>query len=391
MILIIGGWMINLQAGNIVRIGSQSGNPGDTVRIEMDLINTDTIAGIQLDVSYDAARLIPLASEPTSRSFGFSSASSTHNNILHMVLYSMTGGAITPGRGTIAAIPFIIRPESEPGDTLLLECGTLWISDRSGNRLTSEAHNGYVAIKPSTPPTINHLTLLEDSASIHDTVRLAINLKNQDHIAGLQLDLIFDPSVLCYQRTVLGSRPAGFTCIDKINANQLTIMIYSISGQVIPPDSGMIIEIEWVISAQAKENTDYPVQFQAALLSGSQGNALPVTWSHGFIYIRPNVDLNESIQLTNLNPTLQNYPNPFPSSTILEYTLSRTEIVSLGIYDISGRLIQNLIDRRQVNPGIHQCVWTGNDRDGKNLPSGLYLAILKLSSDKVTHKLMKIQ
>jgi hypothetical protein len=41
---------------------------------------------------------------------------------------------------------------------------------------------------------------------------------------------------------------------------------------------------------------------------------------------------------------LQNYPNPFNSTTILPYSLPETARLSISIYDISGRLVTNLVE-----------------------------------------------
>jgi hypothetical protein len=62
----------------------------------------------------------------------------------------------------------------------------------------------------------------------------------------------------------------------------------------------------------------------------------------------------------------QNYPNPFNPSTTIVYRLSTTCSVILKVYDVLGREVATLVNRRQ-NAGIHNAAF-----DGTNIPSGVY-------------------
>ncbi|MCF7804157.1 MAG: T9SS type A sorting domain-containing protein [Candidatus Marinimicrobia bacterium] len=64
---------------------------------------------------------------------------------------------------------------------------------------------------------------------------------------------------------------------------------------------------------------------------------------------------------------LANFPNPFNPTTTLRYALSEQSAVSLQVYDLSGRLIQDLVHTDQL-AGYHTVEFEGN-----SLPSGMYL------------------
>ena len=53
---------------------------------------------------------------------------------------------------------------------------------------------------------------------------------------------------------------------------------------------------------------------------------------------------------------LQNHPNPFQRSTLISYSLPAPAQVTLDIYDISGRLVETLVNEKQ-EPGVHQVRW----------------------------------
>jgi hypothetical protein len=76
------------------------------------------------------------------------------------------------------------------------------------------------------------------------------------------------------------------------------------------------------------------------------------------------------------------YPNPFNPNTQISFSVNHTTLVSLNIYDVNGRLVQNIYHAK-TSPGYYQSIWNAD-----NLSSGVYF--LSLESDKKikTHKLM---
>jgi hypothetical protein len=71
----------------------------------------------------------------------------------------------------------------------------------------------------------------------------------------------------------------------------------------------------------------------------------------------------------------RNYPNPFNPTTTLRFELPLAVEVVLYIYDLTGREVIRLVDRR-LEAGYHQQDWNGRDTHGRELPSGVYIARL---------------
>lgn len=67
----------------------------------------------------------------------------------------------------------------------------------------------------------------------------------------------------------------------------------------------------------------------------------------------------------------QNYPNPFNPTTTIEYQISKPSNVKINIYDITGRLIKELIND-QKSIGKYSVVWNGKDNSGSTVASGNY-------------------
>ena len=62
----------------------------------------------------------------------------------------------------------------------------------------------------------------------------------------------------------------------------------------------------------------------------------------------------------------QNYPNPFNPSTSIRYSVPRSTIVVIKVYDILGNEIETLVNEEKPI-GIYEITW-----NAENLPSGVY-------------------
>lgn len=74
-----------------------------------------------------------------------------------------------------------------------------------------------------------------------------------------------------------------------------------------------------------------------------------------------------------------NYPNPFNSSTTIEFELSRRGFVSVAIYDIKGRLVKQL-DSGYLQAGKHRIKWDGNSSNQNPTSSGVYFCKIRYNN-----------
>jgi len=68
----------------------------------------------------------------------------------------------------------------------------------------------------------------------------------------------------------------------------------------------------------------------------------------------------------------QNYPNPFNPTTTINFSLPDPGKVSLSVYDLSGRLVNTIIDS-YLPAGNHQVTWNGKNQTGADQASGIYI------------------
>lgn len=81
----------------------------------------------------------------------------------------------------------------------------------------------------------------------------------------------------------------------------------------------------------------------------------------------------------------QNYPNPFNPSTQISYEIPSISNVAINVYDITGRLVQILVNARQA-AGVYSITFNAS-----NLSTGMYFYEIKSDSFRDVKKMMLIK
>lgn len=81
----------------------------------------------------------------------------------------------------------------------------------------------------------------------------------------------------------------------------------------------------------------------------------------------------------------QNYPNPFNSSTIIKFSIDKTQFVNLKIFNIQGKLIQNFVNE-SLKSGVYEINF-----NSQNLPSGIYFYQMKTDNSIFSKKMILIK
>jgi hypothetical protein len=95
---------------------------------------------------------------------------------------------------------------------------------------------------------------------------------------------------------------------------------------------------------------------------------------------------NEEYRTRNIEFRLmQNQPNPFSKFTAIRYQLRAPAQTSLKIYDVSGRLVETLVEEGQ-EPGVYHVKW-----DGSNQASGIYYYQLQSGEFQTSRKVILLR
>jgi myo-inositol-hexaphosphate 3-phosphohydrolase len=79
---------------------------------------------------------------------------------------------------------------------------------------------------------------------------------------------------------------------------------------------------------------------------------------------------------------IKNYPNPFNSNTRIKISIPEKSYITLDVYDINGRFVQQLA-KGNYNSGNYEYNFNGS-----NMASGIYFIVLRTDSKIKVNKIV---
>ena len=86
----------------------------------------------------------------------------------------------------------------------------------------------------------------------------------------------------------------------------------------------------------------------------------------------------------------QNYPNPFNPTTTISFSLPKSEVVKLEVYDVLGKLVKIIADNA-MSAGNYAMTWDGQDANGSKVASGMYIYRLQAGSFNSVKKMLMLK
>jgi hypothetical protein len=86
----------------------------------------------------------------------------------------------------------------------------------------------------------------------------------------------------------------------------------------------------------------------------------------------------------------QNYPNPFNPVTTLRYDLPKDALVNITIYDLMGRIVNNLVSSQQT-AGYKTIQWNATNDAGSPVSAGIYLYMIQAGDFVQTRKMVLLK
>jgi len=82
---------------------------------------------------------------------------------------------------------------------------------------------------------------------------------------------------------------------------------------------------------------------------------------------------------------ITNYPNPFNSSTIISYSISKNSDINISVYDLLGRKLKTLTNEYKQK-GSYEINFEAND-----LATGIYIIVLRTDKNFINHKILLLK
>ena len=108
------------------------------------------------------------------------------------------------------------------------------------------------------------------------------------------------------------------------------------------------------------------------------------------IIVSSNVGVGDDDALPNSFRIYPNYPNPFNSTTKIDYQLPKKTNVQLVILDILGRTVITLVDDL-LQPGYKTITWNGIDAFGNNVSAGMYFYMIQTGKNREVKKMVLLK
>jgi hypothetical protein len=199
----------------------------------------------------------------------------------------------------------------------------------------------------------------------------AVVLKEPDCFARAQyrvllVNLVTGSLLLQYER-ILDDVPLSY-CVEPILTNQSIIVVFGKGTLLSINKSTQKVEWEYTLAAGTQKQ---PLLTDNSLIL-LRGDGGVTALEKGYFQEPP-----EEYALD------QNIPNPFNPQTNIRFQLPMAAKVSLAIFNPAGRRILSLLDGEKP-AGFYKVAWNGKDNKGRELPSGIYFAVLKAGKFKKT-------
>jgi cyclomaltodextrinase / maltogenic alpha-amylase / neopullulanase len=86
----------------------------------------------------------------------------------------------------------------------------------------------------------------------------------------------------------------------------------------------------------------------------------------------------------------QNYPNPFNPTTEIRFSLGKSSVVKLAVYNVLGQRVTTLVNE-QMAAGSHTVTFGGKDQFGRELASGVYFYRIEAGDFTQSRKMVMLK
>jgi len=233
-------------------------------------------------------------------------------------------------------------------------------------------------------PIQDDVSVVVDPVTLNNTLEwqnIPVTISYNGMIAGFQVDLVFDPTVIELGVPILGEGNDNVAVYTSLNGNTMRVLGIDLTGGQIDLASGLLMDVPVQI---IDENATGAINFsvEGLILSGPGGVEIEADILLGVIDIGLPAPTEFSL--------MQNYPNPFNPTTNIRYDLAAAGNVSLVIYNMLGQQVRTLVSSRQ-DVGRYEVSWNGLNDLGAPIATGIYIYHLQAGDFSQTHKMAYIK
>jgi hypothetical protein len=211
-----------------------------------------------------------------------------------------------------------------------------------------------------------------------DRVVVPVRLTGTEHLGGAHLELAFPSDRYEVEDLSLGGGRANWLSLYEVQGNHVVGGMIRIAPEI-TTEVNQVLDLMLTLRLRPGQTPGGEIRSAGGEFSGNDGKLLQVP----FAVVQP---LGGPTRLAMSEPQ----PNPFRNETAFSITLDEAADVTVGIYDLSGRLVATP-QRGRLTPGAHPIVWNGKDASGESLPNGVYFALAVSGEARASRKLVLLK
>ena len=200
-------------------------------------------------------------------------------------------------------------------------------------------------------------------------------------VAGVELDVEFDPDEVIMLDPVLSSLTSGLQFFASVKEGTQKIGIVDLSGKnFLPPGEGTLATLR----VQGDDLSSIRITKATLVDLDSRPLGLELLGELNLEVAKGSDSRPQHFSLS------QNCPNPFNPQTSIKYALPQDARVRLTIYNVLGQKVATLVDEHQ-SAGYQTVSWDGKDAKGDGVSSGVYFYRLDADSFSEVKKMLLVK
>lgn len=186
--------------------------------------------------------------------------------------------------------------------------------------------------------------------------KVTIFFHGHDHFFAKQ-----EKDCLIYQETPQPSHPNFQSAGQADDYGYVEGVILPNSGHIRVNVNGERVKVEYVRAYLPKNETN-----------NRRNKDVSASYTIGVINCYDSLTLGTPVLWNNKYKDELVYPNPFNEDSRIEFSVEKTEEITMFITDNDGKYIRSLLNNEFVNEGEYQVVWDGKNNRGEKVFAGVY-------------------
>ncbi|UCB53038.1 MAG: T9SS type A sorting domain-containing protein [Candidatus Zixiibacteriota bacterium] len=251
------------------------------------------------------------------------------------------------------------------------------------SRLNSGTGHAQVSLELESDPAEDNSSAFAKTApgDFDDAVEISVSAKFDRIVAGVELEIEFDPNQVTILDPVLSPLTNGLQLFAGVKGGTQKIGMVDLSGKnFLAPGEGALVTL------RAQGSDLGSIKITKATLVDLDAKPLAIDLS-GELNLEAAKDSDSRPQRFSLS---QNYPNPFNPRTSIRYALPQDAHVRLTIYNVLGQKVATLVDEHQ-SAGYQVICWDGKDAKRDEVSSGVYFYRLEAGKFSEVKKMMLVK